>query len=57
MKNHRERILEIIKFVQEKYLTYSREYIRELLEEDKMMIDTTSLNLNITLFLSIFIQI
>ena len=35
MKNHREHLLEMINFVQQKYLTYSRECIRELSEEDK----------------------
>ena len=35
MEIHRECILNMIKFIEEKYLKYSREYIRELLIEDK----------------------
>ena len=35
MKNNRERLAEMIKFVQEKYPTYSRECVREISEEDK----------------------
>ena len=35
MKNHRERLAEMIKFVQEKHPTCSRECVREISEEDK----------------------
>ena len=35
MKNHREYLLEMINFAQQKYPTCSRECIRELSEEDK----------------------
>ena len=35
MKNHRERLAEIIKFVQEKHPTHSRECVREISEECK----------------------